>query len=87
MSAVTIWFSDRIFCDFYTRLGMRYGHAVWHILSFFSSYTACVLIAYFYVKMEDNKIPCRISYWPNRNLRVLGVPYVEVSDKRKKRSN
>ncbi|XP_070496735.1 alkaline ceramidase-like [Chironomus tepperi] len=85
LTAVTIWFNDRIFCGFYSSFGITYLHAVWHILSYIASYTACVISTYFYVKYEQPKTPCKISYWPHKDLRILGIPYVEIGGKSGKR--
>ncbi|KAL7015249.1 hypothetical protein ACKWTF_016362 [Chironomus riparius] len=85
LTAITIWFNDRIFCGFYTSFGITYLHAVWHILSYIASYTALVVCSYLYVKFEQPKVVCKITYWPHKDLRILGIPYVEIVEKSGKR--
>lgn len=75
--AIVCWLLDKFFCD--TVLGEKfpYLHAMWHILIFISSYTACVLFAYYAVKEEyTNRIP-DLRYWPVNEFE-LGIPFVSI---------
>ncbi|KAG5668149.1 hypothetical protein PVAND_016101 [Polypedilum vanderplanki] len=90
ITAVILWFNDRLFCEFYKSYGIIYLHAIWHILSFTASYYASCLTAYFFVKLEKPSITCEIAYWPNNcNFKMFCIPYVEIiSDKKvKKKKN
>lgn len=75
--AIVCWLLDKFFCD--TVLGeyFPYLHALWHVLIFISSYTACVLFAYYAVKEEyANRIP-DLKYWPVNEFE-LGIPFVSI---------
>ncbi|XP_014669732.1 PREDICTED: alkaline ceramidase-like [Priapulus caudatus] len=73
--AVLCWLNDILFCDVWVALNFPYLHCGWHIFIFLSSYTACVLFAYFYAKAEfPEQIPT-LRFWP-RDDWELGVPYV-----------
>lgn len=75
--AVTCWVLDKFFCDTWWGSSFPYLHALWHILIFISSYTACVLFAYYAVKEDHkNRIP-DLKYWPVNNFE-LGVPFVSI---------
>lgn len=52
-------------------------HALWHILIFIASYTACVLFAYFAVHNERPDRVAELKYWPQNNFE-LGIPYVSI---------
>ncbi|KAG5674405.1 hypothetical protein PVAND_004379 [Polypedilum vanderplanki] len=81
--AVTIWFNDRMFCDFYTSMQITYLHAIWHVAIFLSSYTCCVLFAYFYVQLERPKIHCKLAYFPENTLiSAFGIPYVDFKQRK-----
>jgi hypothetical protein len=43
------------------------------------------MCTYFYVKYERPKVQCKVSYWPHKDLRILGIPYVEIMEKSGKR--
>lgn len=75
--AIVCWLLDKFFCD--TALGQYfpYLHAMWHVLIFISSYTACVLFAFYAVKEEyTNRIP-DLRYWPVNEFE-LGIPFVSI---------
>lgn len=75
--AITCWVLDKFFCDTYLGQKFPYLHAIWHILIFISSYTACVLFAYYAVKEEYvNHIP-DLRYWPVNEFE-LGIPFVSI---------
>lgn len=81
--AVTVWFNDRIFCDFYRSMQITYLHAAWHVMIFLSSYTSVILFAYFYVQLERPKVSCKLAYWPqNTFISALGIPYVEFKQRK-----
>lgn len=75
--AIVCWLLDKFFCD--TILGQKfpYLHAMWHILIFISSYTACVLFAYYAVKEEYNNRIADLRYWPVNEFE-LGIPFVSI---------
>lgn len=75
--AITCWILDKFFCDTYLGQKFPYLHAIWHVLIFISSYTACVLFAYYAVKEEHvNHIP-DLRYWPVNDFE-LGIPFVSI---------
>lgn len=75
--AITCWVLDKFFCDTYLGQKFPYLHAIWHVLIFISSYTACVLFAYYAVKEEHvNHIP-DLRYWPVNDFE-LGIPFVSI---------
>lgn len=75
--AITCWILDKFFCDTYLGQKFPYLHAIWHVLIFISSYTACVLFAYYAVKEEYvNHIP-DLRYWPVNEFE-LGIPFVSI---------
>lgn len=80
--AVTLWFNDRMFCEFYTSIRVTFLHAAWHVLIFLSSYACCVLFAYFYVQIEKPTLKPILSYWPKgSSWKFMGIPYIEFRDK------
>jgi hypothetical protein len=83
LTAVFIWFNDRIFCDFYKSYGITYLHAIWHVLSFFASYAMAVMSSYFYLKLERPEIQCELVYWPSEKISILSIPYVKIVDGKK----
>jgi hypothetical protein len=48
------------------------------ISSFRSSYTLCVLFAYFFVESEKPNTQFKLSYWPRNELNFTGIPYIEI---------
>lgn len=78
--AVFCWVNDRIFCDFYSSIKFTYLHAIWHILVFISSYSMCVLFAFFYVHDEHPHQNAELSYWPKDQFE-LGIPYISIRSK------
>jgi hypothetical protein len=63
-----------------------YLHAIWHLLSFVSSYQACVLGAYFFVRHERTSLSCEVAYWPSDAVKVLALPYIEMRKKSKRKN-
>lgn len=47
-------------------------------LLFRSSYTLCVLFAYFFVESEKPNTQFCLSYWPRNELNFTGIPYIEI---------
>jgi Ceramidase len=78
--AVFLWFNDRIFCDFYRSVNVTYLHAIWHLLSYIASSSACTLGLYLYMKLDRPKIRCEIAYWPRSDFKLLGIPYVKLKE-------
>lgn len=76
--AIVIWVNDRLLCNFYTSINVTFLHAVWHVLIFLSSYTLCVLFAYFFVESEKPNTMFSLSYWPRNELNFTGIPYIEI---------
>lgn len=75
--AIVCWLLDKFFCDTALGLYFPYLHALWHVLIFISSYTACVLFAFYAVKEEyTNRIP-DLRYWPVNEFE-LGIPFVSI---------
>lgn len=75
--AILCWILDRFFCDTVLGQYFPYLHAMWHILIFISSYTACVLFAYYAVKEEyANRIP-DLRFWPVNEFE-FGIPFVSI---------
>lgn len=75
--ALTCWILDKFFCDTWWGSSFPYLHAMWHILIFISSYTICVLFAYYAVKEDHiNRIP-DLRFWPKNNFE-LGIPFVSI---------
>lgn len=75
--AVVCWILDKFCCDTWWGSQFPYLHAFWHILIFLSSYTSCVLFAYYSVKEDyKNRIP-DLRYWPVDNFE-LGIPFVSI---------
>lgn len=72
-AAIVCWVLDKFFCD----EKFPYLHAMWHILIFISSYTACVLFAYYAVKEEYVNRIADLRYWPV-NTFELGIPFVSI---------
>lgn len=78
--AIVSWVNDRLFCDFLTSIRVTYLHAVWHILIFLSSYSLCVLFAYFFVETEKpNKVSYKLKYWPRNDYQFIGIPYIAIN--------
>ncbi|XP_047000026.1 alkaline ceramidase [Schistocerca americana] len=75
--AVTCWLNDRLLCDTWLSLNFPYLHALWHVLIFIASYTACVLFAYFAVQEERPEQTPMLRYWPRDDFE-LGIPYVSI---------
>jgi len=79
MFALSCWISDRIFCDLWSAVNFPYLHGAWHILIAITSYTICVLFAYFDANNEHpDKMPI-LKFWPSDNFE-LGVPYVALKN-------
>jgi len=73
------WISDRLFCDLWSAVDFPYLHGAWHILVAITSYTICVLFAYFDATNEHaDKMPV-LKFWPHDSFE-LGVPYVALKD-------
>lgn len=75
--AILCWVLDKFFCDTAPIKTFPYLHAVWHILIFISSYTACVLFAYYAVKEEHVNRIADLRYWPINEFE-LGIPFVSI---------
>ncbi|XP_054160144.1 alkaline ceramidase-like [Oppia nitens] len=77
--AMFSWIFDRLFCDVWSAVNFPYLHGLWHILIAITSYTICVLFAYFdAIKEHEEKQPV-LMFWP-RNEFQLGVPYVVLKN-------
>lgn len=75
--AIVCWLVDRFCCDTWWGASFPYLHAMWHVLIFISSYTACVLFAYYAAKEEHvDRVP-DLRYWPVNNFE-LGIPFVSI---------
>lgn len=75
--AIVCWVLDRFFCDTWWGSSFPYLHAIWHVLIFLSSYTMCVLFAYYAVRDEcTDRIP-DLKYWPSDNFE-LGIAFVSI---------
>ncbi|KAK5637777.1 hypothetical protein RI129_000040 [Pyrocoelia pectoralis] len=59
------------------QINFPYLHGLWHVFIFISSYTACVLFAYFSVKEEKPDKKATLKYWPKNDFE-LGIPYVSI---------
>jgi hypothetical protein len=54
------------------------------VLSFTAAYYACVLGAFFFVKLERPSIASELAFWPSASVKILSVPYVRVKSEKKK---
>lgn len=75
--AIVCWVLDKTCCDTWWGAKFPYLHAMWHVLIFLSSYTLCVLFAFYAVREERaDRIP-DLKYWPSDNFE-LGIPFVSI---------
>lgn len=77
LAAVFCWVNDRLLCEAWSSINFPYLHGLWHVFIFISSYTACVLFAYFSVKEEKPDKKATLKYWPKNDFE-LGIPYVSI---------
>ncbi|XP_070541863.1 alkaline ceramidase 2-like [Ptychodera flava] len=74
--AVTVWLSDRLNCELWTKLKFPYLHSLWHIFIFQGAYLSCVVFAYFDATAEVPEQAPTLKYWPNDSWEFFGIPYV-----------
>lgn len=70
------WVNDRLFCNIWQSAHFPYLHGFWHVFIFLSSYTCCVLMAYFDACTEVPHLSPVLSFWPYDERETLGIPYV-----------
>jgi len=78
---VCCWVNDRLFCTVWQNAHFPYLHGFWHVLIFLSSYTCCVLMAYFDACTEVPEMSPVLCFWPDDEREILGIPYVAVKHK------
>ncbi|XP_015911297.1 alkaline ceramidase [Parasteatoda tepidariorum] len=75
LAALVCWINDRLFCEVWSKLNFPYLHGAWHILIAITSYSACVLFAYFDAwDTVPEQLPA-MKFWPSDRFE-LGVPYI-----------
>jgi len=88
IAAFFCWINDRIFCSVWRNAHFPYLHGFWHILIFLSSYTCCVLMAYFDACTEVPDLKPVLCFWPNNERETMGIPFVTFkSNLIKKKTN
>lgn len=76
--AVFCWVTDRVFCDFLTKLNLPYFHSIFHVLVLTSSCSSIVLFSFFTAIYKVPHLSPKIAYWPENNFyEVFRVPYVQ----------
>jgi len=61
LCAIVFWTNDKFLCKA-VWYNFPYLHSGWHIMIFVSSYTACVLFAYFQVTHERPELGAKLRY-------------------------
>lgn len=78
--AVTIWFSDRMFCSYWLSVSFPYLHSIWHVLILFSSNEGIAICAYLTIKQQNPQANLHLHFWPNEQWKWFSLPYLKFHD-------
>ena len=76
--AMSLWVSDRMFCQVWLKMGIPGLHNIWHLLSAEVAYLSATIFAYWKAAYDKPFIKPSIRFYPEK---LWGIPYVHCKDR------
>jgi len=81
MLAMACWFSDRVFCGFWLRLGIPYFHAIFHLLSSIAAYFLYLLFVLLDIERRPNHgYEAKVKFFPSITIPLFS--YIALTERK-----